>query len=190
MKIPRLLFITTLSVTFFGAGCVGKPAHAPLTVRDQIPPPEIHGIALVTSAERIDGAQIVVIDPQTSRRFTSILPSNFTDKVGTYTGNIPGEEVHVLLSVKGTLEDDATLFRQQQGLEQFENANIGAWRVTTAYQPSSNRWVARAVIADPTYPEKGYHVIECLAAPQSYLRFWDGCRGIIEHATIGYPPAQ
>lgn len=170
----------------FGAGCTQitrQPSDIPADRRPAWLIPR-EGVAIVTQATLDPGPRVSVTDGTTGRILTTELPPTFSDGQGTYTTNKPGETVRLQLAVGGTVAEDGTLFRNQPGLEHFEDGEVGEWKVTAAYQPSGRRWIVRAAQPDATQPEEMYHVIECLGTEDTNNLFWDGCRTIIEKATI------
>ena len=172
-------------VLLFGAGC-GR-SEQPQASTDRRPPDWLiprEGIAIVTEANVEGGPRVFVTDADTGRALTTELPAIFTDCQGVYTTAKPDEKVLVQLSVGGEIEKDRKLFGEQMGLERFEDGAVGDWNVTAAYQSTNRRWVIRAVHDDPFQKEGIYHVIECLGEKESDNLFWDGCRTIIEKATI------
>lgn len=148
------------------------------------------GIALLEQAEIYNGASVSVIDKDTGRRLHTTLPPTFTDHNGIYTSNQPSESIEFQLSVKGTPDEDHELYRKQARLEEFEDGDLGSWKVTVAHDTQDDRWVARATHPDPVRPDIGYHVIECLSTSSSTMIFWSSCRTMIQNADIDFPPVD
>lgn len=178
---PKRLYAFLLGITALGAGCIG--ASAP--VRKEIG----SGAALVMQATAENGAPVSLIDGNTGRLFSTSIGATFKDERDAYTTPVAGERIAVQLGVGGTVEKDRQLLEEQRGLTQLEDAVIGAWKITAAFDEEEKRWTVRAVSPDPFMPETMYHVIECLGAPESKKIFWNGCRTVIERATVSKIPA-
>lgn len=165
---PALLAFFAL----FGAGCT------------QTKTPSTTGLKLLTTADSLDGTSVTYTDPSNGIKFNSILPPTFSDNNGKYLGQKSGESIEIQIGVGGTLEKDRQLYGEVQGLINFEDSILGDWKITTAYDTAKQRWVARALLPDPVYSDRAYHVIECLSAANSDKNFWDSCRTMVENARI------
>ncbi|MEO5927283.1 MAG: hypothetical protein ABIO72_01140 [Patescibacteria group bacterium] len=179
----HFLFVLALTM-LVGAGCARSPqAKNPYTFKADATWPRT-GAELIHGAVPENGPMVTATDAMTGRQFASQLPSNFTDGNGHYTTTREDELVDVQVGVGGTVADDALQFSKISGLGQFDEQELGTWHITTAFESQKNRWVARATQPDMIDSAHMYHVIECLSTPESNATFWDGCRTLIEHATV------
>jgi len=174
------LSITLLLCILFGAGCT-RSSNPALPIASASPRT---GAALLQEATSLNGPEIVTVDAGTGRRFTSVLPPTFRDGNGTYLGVNPDESILVQLSVSGTTAEDLRQYREIPRLESFEEISVGEWQTIIAHDSAPDRWVARAVLQDPFVATGMYHVIECLSSHTSMSAFWDGCRTMIENASV------
>lgn len=179
MKRPLLVIAAVL---LFGAGCSSGPRTAS-PFPEPGPWPRT-GAALVRQAVSQSGAPIMATDAKTGRRFLSELPATFIDGNGNYTTQHDGELVDIQVAIGGTPANDLAQFSAIDGIQTVEEQDLAGWHIATAFDSRDNRWVARATQPDAYDGEHMYHVIECLATSKSDAEFWDGCRTIIEHATV------
>jgi hypothetical protein len=174
------LSTTLLLCILFGTGC-SRPSNPALPIASASPRT---GAALLQEATSLEGPEVVTVDAGTGRRFTSVLPPTFRDGNGTYVGVNPDESILVQLSVSGTTAEDLQQYREIPRLDSFEELSIGKWQTIVAHDSAPDRWVARAVLQDPFIASGMYHVIECLSAHATLNSFWDGCRTMIENASV------
>lgn len=172
---------------FLGSGCARQPMPAPN--KKNYPNftewiKNTTGLKLITSASQLYGPSVTFIDPSTGIKFESVLPPTFSDNNGKYFGPKQGESIEIQIGVGGTIENDRELFGNLPTLENFEDGSFNGWTITTAYDTQKQRWVARALLPDPVYGDRAYHVIECLSVTDSDKNFWDSCRTILEKARI------
>lgn len=175
----KFIFVFSVLIVL-GAGCSNKETAGKKT---SIAFEKREGISIITGAIAESGPTVSKVEAKTGRLFTTELPSTFFDKRGKYTTALSGELVNVQISISGSPETDRLLFGKQFGLERFEDGAVGNWKVTSAFQTASNRWLIRATQKD-FQTEGMYHVIECLGVEKSNYVFWNGCRTIIEKAKI------
>jgi hypothetical protein len=185
MKRLSFFFLFLLLVTV-GAGCT-KPRQEGQNVNKITTSTADVMLRLATLQ---DGPAAITTDATTGRRFESVLPPIFRDGNGTYTTPVEGERIHVQLAVGGSPKEDAEQFAAMAELSSLYTFKLGEWSVTTAQETGAGRWVARATHADPFGDERIYHIIECLATTKSEQAFWDGCRTMIENATISQDRTQ
>ncbi|MBU0540238.1 hypothetical protein KKF59_01025 [Patescibacteria group bacterium] len=185
-KFYSLLSILTL-FALFGFGC----ARQPISPKNENNYPNYGewiknttGLKLITSASPLYGPSVTFTDPSTGIKFESVLPPSFSDNNGKYFGPKQDESIETQIGVGGTIENDREIFGNLQALENFEDGTLNGWKITTAYDTQKQRWVARALLQDPIYGDRAYHVIECLSVTDSDKNFWDSCRTILEKARI------
>lgn len=186
---PLLLLI--LPGLLLAGGCADLSSTRGATSYEKTPDfrkltKEYRGMDLLQQARAQDGITVSVTDPQTGVTLETIMPGTFFDGYGIYATSDPDERIQTYLGVAGTADEDLTLFQQQPNVTSFEVGTIGIWKLVSAFDYKHHRWVVRGTTSDPRAPQIAHHAIECVSDEESTAIFWDGCRTMLEHATIEY----